>query len=100
MAYIGLLRAFYINYARNRSNHVRWNHRQDRPHCALRNSVRKGKTMLENIPQVVKEAIENAFPTSSEAIFAELKYSSLNNYYYFTLYGTHVGVEPDGYIHS
>ena len=56
--------------------------------------------MLENIPQVVKEAIENAFPTSSEAIFAELKYSSLNNYYYFTLYGTHVGVEPDGYIHS
>lgn len=36
----------------------------------------------------------------AEKILRDLKYSSLNDYWYVERYGMHIGIERDGYIHS
>lgn len=51
-------------------------------------------------PDIVLEAIKKAFPTHADDIIKELKYDSLCDFWHFNRWGTFIGVERDGYIHS
>lgn len=48
---------------------------------------------------VVRGIMDSCFQ-DPESILAELEYDCLNRNWYFYRYGTYVGVEHDGYIHS
>ncbi len=50
------------------------------------------------VPDVVVNAIRNAFPNNADDILKELRWSM--DHFSFTRWGMYVGVECDGYIHS
>lgn len=51
-------------------------------------------------PVAVLEAVINNFPHDCEAILKELRYHPGDKYWSFNRWGTHVGIESDGYTHS
>lgn len=58
--------------------------------------------MAEQEPDrnTVKEHIKKAFPNDWQRIIKDMKWSSLDGYWYIDYAGMHVGIEKDGYIHS
>ena len=51
-----------------------------------------------NVPDVVVQAITDAFPKSCSSILAGLRWST--DHFSFVINGMYVGCEIDGYLHS
>ena len=52
------------------------------------------------VPDVVIQAIHDAFPKSAERVIREMRWSSIDGCWLVALHGCTVGIELDGYIHS
>ena len=52
------------------------------------------------LSHVVVHAVAGAFPRDTMSILHDLRWNSLEGYWYFRRWGMHVGVETDGFIHS
>lgn len=50
------------------------------------------------IPNIISEAITNAFPAKAEEILKSLR--KMSDHWAFQFYGMYVGIEEDGYMHT